>query len=204
MNNIVKLQRQYALPLKIFMALADVCILFLAVLLSYWRAWSALNGIKNGVLLLLAVIVGEHIMLFLTYVLPAPVRELPQSVLTAIDEECMTGLQCGNGILCKSGYLLIVGVRIKVLLPRDVGQAQLDDIGRGRMITIPNGQDRPYRIMCPASTAKGNGTFRQVDIDTFFKALMEAHYRDFNSKCEGENPNEFQKDNAAYENFGKK
>lgn len=195
MNNILKLQRQYAFPMKIFAALADVCLLFLAALLSYGKAWRSLGSSRSILLLILAVLVGEHILLFLTYVLPSPVRALPQWVLNTIDEECMTGLQCGNGILCKSGYLLIVGVRIQVLLPEDLGQAQLSDIGRGRMITIPSGLARPYRILCPASTAKGNGTFRQVDIDAFFEALQEAHYRDFDSKCERENPNVFRKDN---------
>ena len=170
----MKLQRQYLFPLKIFMVLEDVCILFLAVLFSYLNAWEELAGMGPGAVLLLTLVVGFHILLLMAHTLPVSLRKLPQSVLASINEECMTGLQCGNAVLCDSGYLLIIGARIKAIMPQNIDWVRQDKIGRGQIVALADKSGVLYRIMSPASSAKGNGTFCQVDIDTFYKELEEV------------------------------
>lgn len=196
MKNLIKLQRQYALIIRVFLAIGDLCILFLAVLLSSVGGWrEAFSGIETGIVLVLAVLVVFHFFLLLTHTLSAEMKGLPEPVLAAMDRECMTGLQWGNAILCKSGYLLIVCNRLTAVLPENMVKVEKKKFGRGYLIWLTDRWGEVYRLTSPATSAKGNGTFRQADTETFYKELKQVISRnDSEDWRQKENSNAFQPD----------
>lgn len=188
MDNIIKLQTQYVRFIRIALIFADILVVLLAFLLASMNALKEMS-ILGGVFI---VLLGFHLLLLKARTTDASLKSLPPAVLNAINEECMTGFRCGDAILCESGCLLIVNVNVRAFPLRNIKRLSIQRIGRGRFIYITNMQEQTCRINFPGSgTTLGNGTFRELEVEFFWKKLndMWEKYADTDPKQESAEQN---------------
>lgn len=123
MDNLVLLKKQFRRPVKIMLVIVDI------MWASYIAFFAVTGDLKElfpmGGLLIVLILLNVSL---LEARRPEPyLKVLSSDVLKTVNEECMTGFRCGNGILCESGCLLIVGMTVKVFLPRNV--KMIDSVG---------------------------------------------------------------------------
>ncbi len=181
MDNILKLHGQIVKPLRNCVIILDVCIALLAALLL---AVGGLGDMPSTIGPTLAVwlvaIAFCHVQYIRVKKPPEFLQKLPPRILEAVGEECMTGMQFGNAILCKSGCLLVVNVagigsrRMDILFPRDMVWIHEDKFGRSRTISVTDRWQKTYLVMKTGIKLRGNGTFQRVDQETFIQALTAA------------------------------
>lgn len=100
----------------------------------------------------------------------------PPDALKSINEECMTGYRCGNGILCENGCLLIVGMNIKAFLPQNIKMIHKLDTQGGLIFVTDRWNERQQNVIRALSrTVQGKGTFKEVDIETFWEKLSNVY-----------------------------
>ena len=172
MDNLVLLSKQFLKPVKISLIVVD----------SLWVFFIAFLVIPEGLDYLLSegwFLVGLLIVLLILNLLffeaNRPERFFkgwPSEVLESVNEECMTGYRCGNGILCESGCLLIVGMTIRAFLPQNIEMIhKLDTQGGLIFVTSPWNERQQNVIRALGRTVQGKGTFREVNIETFWEKL---------------------------------
>lgn len=193
MDNLMLLQKQHLKPIKIVIAFADCvwALWFLFLLLELGGALMLEFGGLLIVLLILNLIVLE------AGKPSASLKRLPPDVLRTVNEQCLTGLRFGNGILCGNDCLVLIGnIMVTAVMLRDVTRLELRSGGQG--VILLEGVETPYSgnndpgvpLAMKALTwnnssnrgtingaerrVKGTGTFREADRDTFWRALCDA------------------------------
>lgn len=179
MDNIRKLQGQFRKPNVVCLIVMDAAMALLVAMFLVFDARGELLGrmredselFGSTLLLVTVVVVGNAAILRGLRSHPS-VTNLPPEVRAAINEQCMTGMTCGNGILCEDGYLLVTDRELKV-----VGQGAITQIGekkalfRGKYLYVVTRQGEFFLISPKGRRLRGNGTFRPVDVDTFRQEL---------------------------------
>lgn len=193
MENLMLLQKQYLKPIKVMLAVVDILWAFLiismmmleeTVLILYEFGW------------ILIVLLVFHLMLLEARKPSASLKKLPPDVLKTINEQCLTGLRLGNGILCDNDCLVFVGVMVTAVRLQDVTRLELHTTTKGQItvygmrISYLGGNDpmvplalrfllwsnkSDYRVINGANrVVKGIGAFREADRDSFWKELCDA------------------------------
>ena len=172
MDNLLLLKKQFLKPVKITLIIVDI-------LWALYIAFFAVTGVFEeseavfplGGLLIVLILLN---MLLLEARKPEPyLKNLPPDVLNVINEECMTGFRCGNGILCESGCLLIVGMIVRVFLPENI--KTITSMGtQGGLIFVHDLSGKQYTVGAKKRTVYGKGTFREVDFETFLRILKSS------------------------------
>lgn len=173
MDNMMLLQKQFLKPIKIGLAVTDILWLFLIIIL-------ALAGETELILYefgwILIVLFALHLMLLEARKPSTSLKKLPPDVLKAIDEQCMTGIRLGNGILCNNDCLVFVGVTVTAVRLQDVTMLKLRTTTKGQ-ITVYGvmSNNRDWRVINGANRmVQGKGTFREADRDSFWRELCNA------------------------------
>lgn len=181
MDHIRKLQRQARKRDIVCLIVMDGAVGLLAAMFIAFDTWEELlrrmkndSGLKGSTLMLLtAVIVCNFVILRHLLTQHPSVKNLPPEIRAAINEQCMTGMCYGNGILCEDGYLLVTERELKV-----AGPGELDWIderkalfGSAKSLWVMTRQHQWLVISSAWSRLRGNGTFRYVDYDTFRREL---------------------------------
>lgn len=181
MDNIRKLRRQTRTPFLVCMIVMDVSMALLVVLLFVFYSWDEIvNQIQTdkelgGILLVLptAVVVCNIDIVRRILSWHPSVKNLPPEIRAAVNEQCMTGMICGNGILCEDGYLLVADRELKVAGPGEL--AWIDErkalFGKAKSLWVMTHRHRWLVISSLGRKLRGNGTFQTVDIDTFRREL---------------------------------
>ena len=192
-NNLMLLQKQSLKLLKIMMIVMDCLWVFLFLILLGAGEPELFWGFGG----LLIVVVLLHFMLWEARKPSASLKRLPPEVLSYVNAHCLTGLRFGNGVLCDNDCLVLIGnVVVTAVMLRDVTRMELRRTGRGmiylegeespgawisdpRMPLMMQGllwQNNSNRgvINGAERRVKGAGTFREVDRDTFWRALCGA------------------------------
>lgn len=172
MDNLVLLKKQFLKPVKITLIIVDF-------LWALYFAFLLVSGIFEEPEALFPL-GGPLIVLILLNVLllearkPEPyLKSLPPDVVKTINEECMTGLRCGNGILCESDCLLIVGVIVRAFFPQNI--KTITSLGmQGGLISVVDLSGKQYTVGAKKRTVYGKGTFQEVDFETFLEKLCNV------------------------------
>ena len=173
MENLLLLSKQFLKPVKVALIVAD----------SLWVlviAFTVLAGEHNdlfeaGLLFGCPIIVLLVLNLLLLEAMKPErfLRKWPPDALASINEECMTGYRCGNGILCENKCLLIVGMTIKAFLPQNITMIHKQGI-QGGLIFVTDRWEHQHAVRAAGRAVKGKGTFREVDVETFWEKLSSA------------------------------
>lgn len=171
MKNLMLLQKQFLKPIKIMLAVTDILWAFL-IFIMITAGETELILYEFGWILI--VILIFHLMLLEARKPSASLKKMPSDVLKAIDEQCLTGLRLGNGILCDNDCLVFVGVTVTAVRLQDVTRLELRTTTKGQ-ITVCGSNIRDFRVINGASRGvRGAGTFREADRDSFWKELCNA------------------------------
>ena len=170
MDNLLLLSKQFLKPVKVILIVTDsLWVLYIAflVMTTDRNDLSEVGWLLGGFILVLLVLN----LLFFEAKKPEKVfKKWPPDALKSINEECMTGYRCGNGILCKSGCLLIVGMTIKAFLPQNI--KMIDKTGmQGGLIFVVDRWDHRHVVRASNRAVKGKCTFQEVDVETFWEKL---------------------------------
>lgn len=173
MDNLVLLSKQFLKPVKAALIVADsmwVLVIAFTVLTGDHNDLFEMGLLFGGPIIVLLVLN----LLFLEAVKPERfLGKWPPDTLISINEECMTGYRCGNGILCENGCLLIVGMTIKAFLPQYITMIHKQDI-QGGLIFVTDKWGHQHAVRASSRAVKGKVTFREVDVDTFWEKLSSA------------------------------
>lgn len=177
MDNIKKLQRQAQKIYVVALIVMDAAVGLLAAMFIAFDTWEELlRDMRNdsrltGSTLILAVmvIVCNFGIVWRLLVWHPSVKNLSPEIRAAINEQCMTGMICGNGILCEDGYLLVSDKALKVVLPEEFAKTEEMKavFGEAKTVWVITHRHQQYMIYSLGRKLRGNGTFRPVDIDTF-------------------------------------
>lgn len=167
MDNLLLLSKQALKPFKITLAIADIlCIVFFALIMIVggWELFYE-GGLYT---------VGMFIVcLFFNFLLleasnpKAFLKKWPSDLLYSINEECMTGYRCGNGILCENGCLLILGMKIMAVFPQNINMMDKED----KQIFVFDRWGGRHVVNAANRVVRGKGTFQEVDVKTFWEML---------------------------------
>lgn len=181
MKNLMLLQKQFLKPIKIMLAVTDILWAFL-IFIMITAGETELILYEFGWILI--VILIFHLMLLEARKPSASLKKMPSDVLKAIDEQCLTGLRLGNGILCDNDCLVFVGVTVTAVRLQDVTRLELRTTTKGQITVCGSniGQStvfwsniRDYRVINGANRGvRGVGAFREADRDFFWKELCNA------------------------------
>lgn len=201
MENIRKLRRQTRTPFLVCMIVMDVSMALLVVLLFAFSSWDEIvyriqTDIMEvgGILFVLPTAVAVCNIDIVRRILSwhPSLKNLPPEIRAAVNEQCMTGMICGNGILCEDGYLLVADRELKVAEPGEL--AWIDErkalFGRAKSLWVMTHRHQWLVISSLGRRLRGNGTFRPVDIDTFRRALEKVIFGDSVRSDEAEKPSE--------------
>lgn len=181
MDNIKKLQRQAQKPYVVALIVMDAAVGLLAAMFIAFDIWEELlrnmrddSGLYNYDLMFLTMVIVCNLIIVRSLLFRHPsVKNLSPEIRAAINEQCMTGMICGNGILCEDGYLLVSDKALKVVLPEEF--AEIDEMkalfGEAKTLWVITHRRQRYMIYSLGRRLRGNGTFRPVDIDTFRQEL---------------------------------
>lgn len=172
------LSKQFLKPVKISLIVVD----------SLWALYIAFIVLAEGLdsflsegLFLIGPLIVLLIINFLFFEARKPEKffeKWPPDALKSINGECMTGYRCGNGILCESGCLLIVGMTIKAFLPQNIKMIHKLDTQGGLIFVTDRWNERQQNVVRASGRAvKGKRTFREVNIETFWEILKSVHER---------------------------
>lgn len=193
MENLMLLQKQYLKPIKIMLAVVDILWAFL-IISMIMEGETALIWEEFGWILIVMLVL--HLMLLEARKPSASLKKLPPDVLKAINEQCLTGLRLGNGILCDNDCLVFVGVTVTAVSLQDVTRLELHTTAKGQIavygmrISNMGGYDpmvplamrfflwknnSDYQVINGAKrVVRGIGAFREADRDSFWKELCDA------------------------------
>ncbi len=180
MNNVLRLQKQYSKPMRIYMIVTDALMCFLLAVLAVMSivehmAWRDLQDVLAVFLVCGLIIAAVNVLVLAgSSRLHASLSGLPLDQQAAIDRQCMTGLRFGNGILCENGCLLVLGRTAKAVLPENIRVINRQKLGLGESITVTDHLGGLHRIAGPVKAVKGDGTFREADMETFYQELNRA------------------------------
>ena len=166
MDNLLLLKKQFLRPVKIILIIVDI---LWALYITFFALIGELKELfpMGGLLIVLILL---NVGLLEASRSEPYFKSLPPDVLKSIDEECMTGFRCGNGILCESGCLLIVGMIVRVFLPQNI--QTITSVGtQGGLIFVHDLSDKQYTVGAKKRAVYGKGTFREVDFETFKEKL---------------------------------
>lgn len=178
MDNVRKLQRQALKQTVVCLIIMDV-----SVGLLVFGAWGdvlprMMRDDITSLILLMAIISNFAIVRHMLTLHPS-VKNLPPEIREAINEQCMTGMICGNGILCEDDYLLVVDRELKVVGPEELAWIEVRKMPFGKKaLWVMTRRQTWHVIMSSGYRLRGNGTFRPVDIDTFRRELERIIFGD--------------------------
>lgn len=171
MENLMLLQKQFLKPINIILVVVDILWAFLIILMMMSGETELILYEFGWILIVLLVF---HFMLLEARKPSASLKKMPPDVLKAINEQCLTGLRLGNGILCDNDCLVFMGVTVTVVRLQDVTRLVLRTTTKGQ-ITVYGGNNSEFRVINGANRAvKGSGAFREADRDFFWKELCNA------------------------------
>ena len=178
MDNLVLLSKQFLKPVKISLIVVDsIWVLYIAFLVMM----EGLDSLLSEGLFLIGLLVVLLIINLFLFEAKKPEKffeKWPPDALKSINEECMTGYRCGNGILCENGCLLIVGMKIKAFLPQNIKMIHKLDTQGGLIFVTDRWNEQQQNVVRASSRAvQGKGTFREVNIETFWEILSSVHER---------------------------
>ena len=165
------LQRQFHKPIKVILAVVDILWAFLIILMIAEGETELILGEFGWILIVILVF---HLMLLEARKPSASLKQMSPDVLKAINEQCLTGLRLGNGILCDNDCLVFLGVTVTAVRLQDVEKLVLRTTAKGQ-ITVYGSDNSDYRVINGGkSMVKGIGAFREADRDSFWKELCDA------------------------------
>lgn len=171
MDNLLLLSKQFLKPVKIMLIVVDCIWVFYIAFLVMMR--DSLRDLLEEGRYIGGLLIALIILNLLFFEARKPERffkKWPPDVLKSINEECMTGYRCGNGILCENGCLLVVGLTIKAFLPQDINMINKMDM-QGGLIFITDQWNKQHVVRVSNRTVQGKGTFREVGLETFWEKL---------------------------------
>lgn len=178
MDNLVLLSKQFLKPVKIVLVVVDS---LWVLLLADFALTINLEDLLDECWFLVGLLIVLLILNLLFFEANKPEKifaKWPSDALKSINEECMTGYRCGNGILCESGCLLIVGMKIKAFLPQNIKMIHKQDIQGGLIFVIDRWDDRQQHVVKASNRAvQGKGTFQEVNFETFWEKLSSVYER---------------------------
>lgn len=178
MDNVGKLQRQ-ALKRDV----ACLIIMDVSAGLLAFDAWGdilprMMREDITSLILMIAIVSNIAIVWHMLTQHPS-VKNLPPEIREAINEQCMTGMICGNGILCEDDYLLVIDRELRVVGPEELAGIEERKMPFGeKALWVMTRQQKWHVIMSSGYRLRGNGTFRPVDIDTFRRELERIIFGD--------------------------
>lgn len=184
MNNLMTLQKQYLKGYRIAIAVGDVSIVLLFAMLAVFSVDVSDDWHNMAFLIFVPVFLVSISFVLLRAGKPdQSLKNLPQDALEAANRECMTGMRCGNGILCESGCLLLVGdetntiVKVRAVLCRDIERLSREQFLRMDRIAVVDVRGKVYSVVSGNRKVPGNGTFQEVEMDVFWARLNGAKER---------------------------
>ena len=173
MDNLVLLSKQFLKPVKITLIVVDI---LWAFYIAFLVMAEGLDNLLSEGWFLIGLLIVLIIINLLFFEAKKPERffeKWPLDALKSINEECMTGYRCGNGILCENGSILFVGMTIAAILPQNINMISKN----GKMISVIDRWNRGYVVNAANRAVKGKGTFREVDVETFWEKLSSVYER---------------------------
>ncbi len=166
----------------------DVCIAFLVALFAVVIGMEGMPSSEMPAaagapaIFLLLVVIWCHVGYVQALKQKDVLQKLPPQILEAVGAECMTGMQAGNAILCKSGCLLVINTtggfgvnrKLELIFPRDMVWIYEGKFGLAQTINVLDRWKKPHTIIKNGIKVRGNGTFQKVEMEAFYHALSKA------------------------------
>lgn len=178
MDNVGKLQRQALKQAVVCLIIMDVYVGLLAFgVLGDILPIMMRDDITS--LILIMAIISNFVIVWHMLMQHPSVKNLPPEIREAINEQCMTGMICGNGILCEDGYLLVVDRELQVFGPEELAGIEERKMRFGKKaLWVMTRRQTWHVILSSGYRLRGNGTFRTVDVDTFRRELERIIFGD--------------------------
>lgn len=178
MDNLMLLQKQFRGPVLIVLVIVDV--IWVPMVVEVVKM--GVEGIElfGGILI---VLLGLNLFALNTRKQSDSLKLLPPDVLKEVNEQCMTGLRFGNGILCENDCLVFVNMEVTVIMLKDVTGLRLHGTRKGLIfVDVPwkkngitnGGMFNQDTINGAHRSVKGKGTFREADKAVFWRELCSA------------------------------
>ena len=107
MDNLLLLSKQFLRPIKTMLIVVDsLWVLYIAFLVMMRDNMNDLLEVGWSLGGLLIALLIFNLLFFEAKKPERFFKKWPSDALSSINEECMTGYRCGNGILCENGCLL--------------------------------------------------------------------------------------------------
>lgn len=193
MENLMMLQKQFLKPIKIMLPVVDVLWAILIIFMIMAGETEFVLYEFGGILIVILVL---HLMLLEARKPSASLKKMSPDVLKVINEQCLTGLRLGNGILCDNDCLVFVGLTVTAVRLQDVTRLELRTTTKGQItvygmrISNVGGYDpmvplamrfflwknnSDYQVINGANRrVRGIGAFREADRDSFWRELCDA------------------------------